>query len=65
MRKEVEFLIKSCVECASHKPIQPPKAGRLISIPVSKPFEIVGISTSNKSALAPTILKLMQYRAHE
>ena len=43
MRKEVDFWIKSCMQCATHKPSKPSKLGRLMSIPVSEPFEIVGI----------------------
>jgi hypothetical protein len=43
MRSEFQFWIASCPECIARKPSSAPNVGQLQSIPVSYPFELVGI----------------------
>jgi hypothetical protein len=42
-RKEMIFWIKSCPTCIARKPTSAPLTGKLQSIPVEAPFELVGI----------------------
>ena len=43
MAKDLDHWIKSCKICAQFSPSKPPRVGKLMSIPVMSPFEIVGV----------------------